>query len=357
MQSEVSAKLHEETPITVKGTPVVSENLPNLSKTPVAEIKQTVQTQTVAPNVPNTDGDVKTAPAVQVLQSSETVVATVAQVVESKQGFETLRVLQSSSGEKSVETKQTAVIQPITQTLVSETPKKSDILVTTQLSKNFEMLSDLAETQPLKGNTGVYKTVAAQIGEAIVAQLEAKTSDTTKIGDTVLQAQTPQVITAAQVEQAVQTAAPTSVQPQQLQQAEQAATTQTLGSSYEAAEISEFKVTLKPEHLGEVVVRLITDGAKMSVLITAATESVRDLLLARAGSVRVMVEVSGVTIDRYEVQVANNDAHMKANYLDNQDREQERQNPEQNEAETTPETTDDGLSFAEVVELMNGMGV
>ena len=81
-----------------------------------------------------------------------------------------------------------------------------------------------------------------------------------------------------------------------------------LESQVEKTTVTKFEVTLNPAHLGKVEVKLevksTLDGMKMSVLIIAANEQVRELLTARAQSVRVMVELSGVVVERYEVVTA-----------------------------------------------------
>jgi hypothetical protein len=210
-------------------------------------------------------------------------------------------------------------------------------------------VAGLAEVFDLTlAGTAVQKTVAAQVGEAIVAELERVNYHSANAGTEMFNAQTaqlPETVTAADVKQALNL--PQTAQPTALPASETA----------QVSQISEFRVTLKPEHLGEVTVRLLFDEAtaKMSVIITAATDAVRDLLMARAGSVRVMVELSGITVERYEVVTAAvTGDNVKASYLDAQEqKDSQHENPEQEQGEA--EQDGEEVSFAEVVQMMQMM--
>ncbi|MCL1904094.1 MAG: flagellar hook-length control protein FliK [Oscillospiraceae bacterium] len=130
-------------------------------------------------------------------------------------------------------------------------------------------------------------------------------------------------------------------------------------------QITEFKMTLNPEHLGKVTVKLVTTddsangaGVKVAVQIIAASETVRDLLLARAGSVKVMIELGGVTVERYDV-VTEQQAAIQANevqqdFLDQNGNGGNKQNPsdgENNNSETV-DAEQGEMSFAEIVESL-----
>jgi hypothetical protein len=232
-----------------------------------------------------------------------------------------------------------------------------------EIAKTYGTLTETSTVS--ESNTAVYKTAAAQVGEAIVQYLTttsvpadkapvtpnaAKKSNVFNTPETPLNAETSSssAVTARQVVQAVK-----SGQAGQTQQSVNMNAGIAVNKSPKIAPngISEFKVTLKPVHLGEVVVRLAIDGAnKMSVVITAASEVARDLLMSRANSIRVMVEVTGIVVDKYEVVVVAD--NVKASYLDPQEHEQREKTPEQRETESEPETSDDGLTFAEVVEMI-----
>jgi len=120
---------------------------------------------------------------------------------------------------------------------------------------------------------------------------------------------------------------------------------------------TEFKVTLNPEHLGKVTIKLTTHGTKMSVLIITANDEVRDLIMARMQSVRVMVQLTGVVVERYEVltqsqyHAVQSAAETGHDILDDGDGGNEQGAHEQGESES-----DDGetveVSFAEVVQAM-----
>lgn len=120
---------------------------------------------------------------------------------------------------------------------------------------------------------------------------------------------------------------------------------------------TEFKITLNPEHLGKVTVQMVTNGNKMSVLITAATDTARDLLLARAHSVRVMVELSGVTVERYEV-VSNQPNHtvtaaeQAQKDIYDSEREKENEKNQKEQEQNQDENQEAEVSFAEIVEQM-----
>jgi flagellar hook-length control protein FliK len=250
---------------------------------------------------------------------------------------------------------------------VSESPKQPQMLTNPAVSEaatseagsqiadlGTNVVQSLNPTESVEfGVSGqVPKTVAAQVGEAIVANLSGVSEESKNAGafGQVAGIQTqPQLVTAAQVEQALKSG-----------QSGQTAATQSssqVGQSTPIAQMlsqsSEFVVSLRPEHLGEVTVRLLVDGTKVSVLITAASEQVKDLLMARAGSVRVMVELTGITVDRYEVTVANTATtdSVKASYLDAREQDNRQDGQEQQESGES-EQSDEEISFAEVVQAM-----
>jgi len=117
--------------------------------------------------------------------------------------------------------------------------------------------------------------------------------------------------------------------------------------------VTKFEVILNPVYLGKITVKLTTDGMKMSVLIITANEEVRNLLMSRAQSVRVMVELNGVTVERYEVVTAQQAeltvGKTEQDLLDKENGENQ-QNTEQEQSET--EQDDVEVSFAEVVQQM-----
>jgi flagellar hook-length control protein FliK len=138
-------------------------------------------------------------------------------------------------------------------------------------------------------------------------------------------------------------------------QATMAAMKETAAKPESGAAVTKFEVTLNPEHLGKVEVKLIADGMKLSVLIIAANEGVRELLQARAQSVRVMAELTGVTVERYEVVTAQQGITtegVKQDFLDkenggNQSGQEHDESSEQGESEETEAE----FSFAELVQL------
>ncbi|MCL1788730.1 MAG: flagellar hook-length control protein FliK [Oscillospiraceae bacterium] len=158
---------------------------------------------------------------------------------------------------------------------------------------------------------------------------------------------------------------------QNAQSAEIAGTTATANVPRSAeiareAQVSEFKITLNPEHLGKVTVKMVTTddsgkgaGVKVAVQIIAASEQIRDLLLARAGSVRVMIERSGVTVERYDViteqqqQTVTQAGEMQRDLLDDRHSGGNQQNEsegKQDGSESEPEQSE--MSFSEMVQAM-----
>jgi flagellar hook-length control protein FliK len=119
-------------------------------------------------------------------------------------------------------------------------------------------------------------------------------------------------------------------------------------------EVTEFKITLNPEHLGKVTVKLTTDGVKMSVLIITANDQVRDLLLARMQSVRVMVEITGVTVERYEVvtqgqnHAVTSASETQRDILD----DKENGNNQQDTKEQDDSEDETEMSFSELIGTM-----
>ena len=126
-------------------------------------------------------------------------------------------------------------------------------------------------------------------------------------------------------------------------------------------ESTEFKMTLNPEHLGKVSIRLISDGVKMSVLITAANDHVRDLLMSRAQSVRLMVELNGVSVERYEVVTARGEFTTQAAGQDFLDQEEsgsgkgEQQNEQAQEGSDSQDEQGSQINFVELLQEFQSM--
>jgi hypothetical protein len=66
-----------------------------------------------------------------------------------------------------------------------------------------------------------------------------------------------------------------------------------------------------------------------------------------------MVEFTGITVDRYEVTVANSADNVKASYLDA--REQSQQDGQEQQQSESESDGDEEISFAEVVQMMQQM--
>ncbi|MDR0197621.1 MAG: flagellar hook-length control protein FliK, partial [Oscillospiraceae bacterium] len=62
-----------------------------------------------------------------------------------------------------------------------------------------------------------------------------------------------------------------------------------------------FELTLNPEKLGRLVIKLVLKDNAVTVRIIADNARTRELLAGRAGIVRESLEQSGVTVERYEV--------------------------------------------------------
>jgi flagellar hook-length control protein FliK len=119
----------------------------------------------------------------------------------------------------------------------------------------------------------------------------------------------------------------------------------------EATAVTQFEITLNPEHLGKVEIKLIADGMKMSVLIITESDSVRDLLLSRMQSVRVLVELTGVTVERYEVvstqQSETLSVKVEQDFLDKENGSNQ-QNAHQEQGETEQDEAE--VNFAELMQ-------
>jgi hypothetical protein len=121
-------------------------------------------------------------------------------------------------------------------------------------------------------------------------------------------------------------------------------------------EVIKLEVLLNPVHLGKVQVKLTVDTQtmKMAVLITAASDEVRDLLMSRAQSVRVMVEVSGVTVEKYEVVTQQQSVlTVEKMYQDLTEREKgdnARDDAEKEQDESEREEAE--MSFADLIQQM-----
>jgi flagellar hook-length control protein FliK len=71
-------------------------------------------------------------------------------------------------------------------------------------------------------------------------------------------------------------------------------------------EISEIRISLKPEHLGDVSVRITTREGVVAAQIVAGTEQVRNLLESGVGRLREALEEQGIKIDEIDVSVGQN---------------------------------------------------
>jgi flagellar hook-length control protein FliK len=117
--------------------------------------------------------------------------------------------------------------------------------------------------------------------------------------------------------------------------------------------VTKFEMMLNPAHLGKVEVRLAVDGMKMSVKIITQSDAARDLLSARMSSVRVLVEMTGISVERYEVVSAQQAEYtmvrVEQDFLDRQDEESKK---EQNESDGEKQNEEAEISFAELMQEM-----
>jgi flagellar hook-length control protein FliK len=70
--------------------------------------------------------------------------------------------------------------------------------------------------------------------------------------------------------------------------------------------VSEIRLTLKPEHLGDVSVRIASREGVVTALIVTGTETVRDLLEQGLGRLREVMEGQGIRVDEINVSVGQN---------------------------------------------------
>ena len=304
-----------------------------------------------------------------------------------------------------------------TEIKVAETPKleKPEKAVKAEVVETIKTEVKVAETPKLERSEKTVKVEAVNVVEmaktevkvAEAPKIEVKTEATAKLGEAnvpITQAYVPESVIVSGHKVAVQVGSAihevvekvkvvlfnqTSEMPQtsQAQQTPQTQPVQTTAQVMQTAQTaqtqpiqplqpgvkSEFKITLTPEHLGKVTVKIVTDGANMAVRIVTATAEARDLLLSRANSVKVMVEMTGVKVQRYEVvnetlpsqtnqtaqtQTANgseNTGHASRDNSSNEHGQRQSQEQETGQNENGGNSDETTISFIDFAELLHTM--
>lgn len=113
----------------------------------------------------------------------------------------------------------------------------------------------------------------------------------------------------------------------------------------------EFIMTLTPENLGKITVKLVTLAGKISVDVTAEKQETASLLADRSSNLAEAVKASGVEMTRYTVnyepagQPNNHDYGDNQNSQNNQNQKQEQENNQQN----SEDDSSDYLNFSELL--------
>jgi|GEM_PF-2959828 len=115
--------------------------------------------------------------------------------------------------------------------------------------------------------------------------------------------------------------------------------------------VTQFEITLEPEHLGKVTVKLIAKGAGVSVEIIADNPKTRELLAERMAAVRNSLENGGVAVEKYEV-LGMKPYETEEKQRDFTDEGGNKQNQNQSNDDGKSDKSDDDeneTSFADVV--------
>lgn len=117
---------------------------------------------------------------------------------------------------------------------------------------------------------------------------------------------------------------------------------------------TEFEMTLAPENLGRVNIKLVTENGRVSVVITAEKQETSALLQNRAEQLGQNLRQNGVELERY---VVYHEQGQEAYY--NQDSGRGRQNEQERERENRERFSaesengdDNGLSFSELIQAI-----
>jgi len=221
-----------------------------------------------------------------------------------------------------VQPAQVPQVQVKTETAQVQTPQTPNVTENTKI--DTDIAAGITASETVTAAQQPTQSVAVQVSSAIIENLEkiVKTIETVKVTET------------AQVSQAK------------------------FSTTITKTEITKFEVTLNPEHLGKVTVRLATDGVKLSVLIFTANDEVRNLLMARAQSVKVMVALSGVTVEKYEVVTQSQNQNYTVEQANETQRDilddrQNNQNGQEGEKEQSQDEETE-VNFAELIQTMGG---
>lgn len=124
--------------------------------------------------------------------------------------------------------------------------------------------------------------------------------------------------------------------------------------------LSEMRVTLMPEGLGEIHVRVQGDGGLVSLQIAADSQHARSLLDANLGILKQHLEAQGMQLNRVEVVASNSSANMNSmdqGMFDGRSRQQQDTNQQQPNRQHTANSQyqfEEELMYQQAVNMQAG---
>lgn len=107
-----------------------------------------------------------------------------------------------------------------------------------------------------------------------------------------------------------------------------------------------FEMTLNPESLGKITVKLVTVGEKVAVEIVAEKPETAQLLQGRADELQLSLKQNGVELESYQTVVQTNETYQNSNFGENR----KHRNPQYQQPQG--EENDDDISFSELLAIM-----
>jgi len=110
-----------------------------------------------------------------------------------------------------------------------------------------------------------------------------------------------------------------------------------------------FEITLNPQMLGKITIKLAANATGVAVQILADNPQTRELLAMRAQHVIAAIELSGVVVEKYEVLTSA----VQKSYSDlTEDERQNQQQGSKDDDDNSEEEEDVEVSFAEVIQAL-----
>ena len=109
---------------------------------------------------------------------------------------------------------------------------------------------------------------------------------------------------------------------------------------------TEFTMVLNPESLGRITVKLVMNGERTAVEITAENPDTRALLASRSENLQNMLHDNGVDLERYQVVTENEQSRFERQSYEGSSR-----NPysRSDENEEKKDDDDDGGNFYDLI--------